>query len=428
MGEGRSGVLEFALGLSTGGFLHHLSEASAEVKGFIGSMIGLGAIIEGVWKAMERGAELEHLSRRTGQSVHDLYALQRGFKAAGLASEEVSPALTMMERSLGGVSEMGEKTDDIFRRMGLRIDLLKQMSGQGAFTTIISALSKLDQNSAIKGGSSIFGRNEGANMVQLSRSTKEFAEGLQSAQRTASLFERDAQAFERFERTVENMKEALRSVYAQMADVVVAFTNAWSQGRVSELIAVSITSGFKAAFDVLPVLLTGMGTMLRNAFFSVGMSSAENILKERIAAGKDVEFNKRQLAMFQEQHGNMNAVSAQSDADFKHKLAVALEQAKVDLAPLAALMKEMNGANKEEKKKAERPASLSETEPYKPEFTSLEKMGFVMQGLGNPMMNDIRANTKRTADLLATYLQRFSKLTDGPSLNFDPSNLSHQIA
>jgi hypothetical protein len=40
---------------------------------------------------------------------------------------------------------------------------------------------------------------------------------------------------------------------------------------------------------------------------------------------------------------------------------------------------------------------------YKPEFTSLEKMGFVMGGLGNPLVEHAREtamNTRRTAELL----------------------------
>jgi len=38
---------------------------------------------------------------------------------------------------------------------------------------------------------------------------------------------------------------------------------------------------------------------------------------------------------------------------------------------------------------------------YKPEFTSMEKMGFVMSGLGNPMMEHARTTANATSRMAA---------------------------
>src|SRR5690349_13472978 len=94
-----SGHLQFILGMASGGFLSSLGSANASLKSFIGGIISFGAITEGVMKVIDKGTELEHLSKRTGQTVEDLYALQKGFKAAGLSADDVSPTLFLMQKA-----------------------------------------------------------------------------------------------------------------------------------------------------------------------------------------------------------------------------------------------------------------------------------------------------------------------------------------
>jgi len=109
-------VLQFTLGLEVSKFL----EAVGWERGIL-SLAGRGNCWGYVGRVMGKiraGAELEHLSKRTRESVGSLFELERGFAAAGLSADDVGPAIFMLRRSLGGTNEMGEKTADVFKRSG----------------------------------------------------------------------------------------------------------------------------------------------------------------------------------------------------------------------------------------------------------------------------------------------------------------------
>ena len=173
-----SAALEFSLGLATGGFLRAIEEASTSVKGFVGGLLGIEAITEHVKQAIEKGAGLEALHKRTGESVSSLYELQEGFKAAGLSGDDVAGTLMHMQRAIGGVNEMGERTPDIFRRLGLNIETLQQENAPQQINQIFSALRQLTTTGAASAATSIFGRMDASNILQIVNSTKEFCEGM----------------------------------------------------------------------------------------------------------------------------------------------------------------------------------------------------------------------------------------------------------
>ena len=110
-----------------------------------------------------------------------LYQLEKGFDAARLSGDDVSLALFKMEQSLGGVNEIGEHTDDIFRRLGLNLHALRHEDGATAMREILGSFGGLNQSGGASASMSIFGRGVGAEMLQLSRSGKEFADGMQHA-------------------------------------------------------------------------------------------------------------------------------------------------------------------------------------------------------------------------------------------------------
>src|SRR5689334_9273447 len=111
-------LLQYTLGLATSNFLNALGPVGASVKGLAGSLVSVGAVMNGVFSQFERGAGLEHLSRRTGETVSDLYEMEKGFKAVGLSADSLPHTLLMMEKALGGFNEMGEPTKDIFAGLG----------------------------------------------------------------------------------------------------------------------------------------------------------------------------------------------------------------------------------------------------------------------------------------------------------------------
>ena len=213
-----AGELEFTLGLEVSGFLHSMGLGHGSILGLERAAHGLHAVMEKTFGAIEQAGELEHLARRTGESVGNLFRLEEGFKAAGVSADTVGGSLFMMQKALGGVNEEGEDTSNIFSKLGLSINDLKRKGGAGAFQDIIGALSKLDQSSASKAASGIFGRMGAANAVQISRSGKDFAEAMAAAGEQGVVFERMAGSADRLHQNMLAVKRQVTGLFAGMGE------------------------------------------------------------------------------------------------------------------------------------------------------------------------------------------------------------------
>ena len=110
-----------------------------KVNGALGDMVGeLGRVAvaalsvqtayQGVSSAIGEAAEFEHLSMRTGESVRELVVLDQAFRNAHLGAEMIGMSANMLQRSLGGLNDMGGKTDGAFKRIGTSIAELKPLS------------------------------------------------------------------------------------------------------------------------------------------------------------------------------------------------------------------------------------------------------------------------------------------------------------
>lgn len=275
------GVLEFTLGLQVNKFLEGMNIGSAAVISLAKAGEALKATFEAVWGQIEKGAALNDLSKRTGESVGTLFQLQKGFVAAGLGADAVGGAIFMLNKSLGGVNEMGEKTDDVFKQAGLSVADLKKAGGSGAMTAVLEKMSKMSQSGATKLAASVFGRGEAANMVQLSRRMDEFRDGMKQAEVQAKVFERVAAVFDTIEKAVARVKDKLAPVFLVIAEHIApalekvlslvnnfdlsplvdgigeafdVFAQAFSEGKVFEL----LTAGFEAAVEYLGNLIFGV--------------------------------------------------------------------------------------------------------------------------------------------------------------------------
>src|ERR1039457_1315694 len=99
------GVLQFTLGLEVHQFLSNLGLAHGQIISLAAVGEALHKVMEKMFASCERGAELEHLSKRTGESTGNLYRLQAAMGACGASAESLPQLLFLMQKSLGGVSE-----------------------------------------------------------------------------------------------------------------------------------------------------------------------------------------------------------------------------------------------------------------------------------------------------------------------------------
>jgi hypothetical protein len=213
-----NGVLQFTLGLQMGGFLSALSTASRATNAFFGVAAGsFAGFTAGIMEGIGKGAALEKLHKQTGESVGDLYRLEKGFEAVDVAVENVGPAVLAMQRALGGTNELGENTADIFKRMSLSATELKRVGAAQQIQQITTAIGKLNSSDAAKAASMIFGRQNGASMLQIARSADDFQKAIKEAGAQAAVFERVAASFSKIDLLVASIKSNFGNFFVGIA-------------------------------------------------------------------------------------------------------------------------------------------------------------------------------------------------------------------
>ena len=320
-----SNILSFTLGLSAAGFAKGIQTAESGVKGLsneihkadtkgmldgikeigshaskllgvgtaigavVGSVEGMINVVEGVMGQIEKGAALEKLSRTTGETVGNLYRLQKGIIAAGGEAESAGNMVYLLQKSLGGVNEEGESTAGIFSQLGLSIEQLKKMSAPEAIQKIGQEINKLDNASAAFASGKIFGRSEAKNFLELARSSGEFAEGLRKSSDAAAVMDKNAENFEKIEKSMLKAKNMLKTFYLELAagiapaiqkvldvlnkidlsgfskkisDVLTLMGETIEQRRLGELLQASLEVGMEGFTNFFNATLDGMATAI----------------------------------------------------------------------------------------------------------------------------------------------------------------------
>ena len=213
-------ALEFSLGLQVNKFLEGIGLSATKLISLSSVAETLGKVMDGVWAQIEKGAALNDLSKRTGESVATLYQLQKAFTAAGVPADSIGTTLFQMQKALGGVSESGEDTNETFKKLGLNLHDLKQMDSGQALKKIMAGLAKQDTNTAAKSASTVFGRSGAADAIQMARSLDEFNTAFDKSAAQAAVFARVAEAFDDVEKAIARVKDKLAPLFLAIAEGV----------------------------------------------------------------------------------------------------------------------------------------------------------------------------------------------------------------
>lgn len=472
-----------------------MAEARGAAGAFISGLVGVEAIHAGFMGAIERGVGLQHLSKQTGESVGSLYKLQRGFQSAGVSADDVGGVLYRMNRALGGVNEIGEHTEDIFKRLDLNLRGLRSGGSVAAFQAILTAMARLNQTSASAAAGAIFGRGGAQSMIQLSRSSKEFAEGIKAAGAGALMFQTSAAAFERLHHTFEGITENAKLIWVGFAEgaapaiqsildmlnkidfakigkkageavgvieqsikdgdfatlislsFAAGFEQATWQGNkftvtfcagLSAAIPEAMIAGFQAAFSVLEQMGSAFYHWQDRAQRRQAQREIDKLNKPEVARWLPEGYRKSLIAGYQkivdEPGTGLNDMDAGvgQDRDARTKSMVENARKAVEKGAKAAgdawnsfgpapheeldklkkywrqkkALIPPNVPDPEEKKKKHKDDLLEQIEGYRPQFTSLEKMGFAMTGIGNPGLDFQRQTATNTA-IIANWAQHF---------------------
>lgn len=214
-GSGGGGVL--------GGLAGQLSGALKQFAG-VGAIIAAFAsgkeVASGIMEQFEKGHELERLSRITGESVSNLVVLQKAFSAAGIDASDLGHRIAMLQRSLGGVNEMGEPTAKVFERLGLSAAELQRMGLPQSLDAIGERLRQLPSaaqrtNTAMQ----IFGRS-GAEMVGLLTDPQALGAAMTKHAQLGQVMEEHAEQFSKITKSYKGFKGEVSGIFTGLATAV----------------------------------------------------------------------------------------------------------------------------------------------------------------------------------------------------------------
>lgn len=164
------------------------------------------------------GKELHHTAATTGQTIADIMTMEKAFTMVGNSAESVTENVAKMEEALGGVSESGSATGDIFRKLNLSVKDLKAAPAIEAMEAITEAINRLPNAAEkLKATRDIFGRG---GMDMMAMTPQAFAEAREQMGSYAAMMQRNAGLFTKITNDLGALSGKVRKFFAGVADQI----------------------------------------------------------------------------------------------------------------------------------------------------------------------------------------------------------------
>jgi methyl-accepting chemotaxis protein len=147
------------VGSVAGGVAGSIKNVFGGAVGALGGIVGLGAkaigglgvalgaldhfFKIGIMSAIELGDQYDVLSKRTGASIPFLYDFGKILKNNGMDASTAGTAILSLQRSLGGVNELGQPTNEMIKRLGLNFADLQKLTPEQQLIMVVGAIKKL---------------------------------------------------------------------------------------------------------------------------------------------------------------------------------------------------------------------------------------------------------------------------------------------
>jgi hypothetical protein len=276
-----------------------LSGLTGGIAGMLGPLAGLAGVglsvagvFSGLKNSLDLGDQLYNLSKRTGESIDNLQVLQTAFDDTGVGADSVGQTITMLQKALTGVSESGEPTNKAFGRLGLTIDGLKKMNPTDQLTAIGKAVMKIKDPAEQTGiAMQIFGRS-GAAMKQFFADPGAIEAARRSLGSMPEVLERSAALFDQVGDGFAHLKTKMGGLFVGIMDqlapqiaplmeeidkidftkwgqqigaALAIFVEAFKEGKIGELLALSLKIGIGEGMNFLMGTLNGTMTAFMTA-------------------------------------------------------------------------------------------------------------------------------------------------------------------
>ena len=292
-----AGVKSTVRGLGTA-----VKSAVAPIAIMTGAVSALtGAIAaKGIRSVVKFGAELDHLKDQTGISVRELILLRQAFEDGGVSAESVGKTVSRMQAAISEGSRGIKTYTDAFGMLGVNVKDLEGMTVSQQFGAVAKAIAN-SGNAADKTNASlkIFGRS-GAELAAVFNNfggaSNPFEDIEGSIGTFATNMDKVSHLFERIDTLVGRMKLKFLAIFEPVATKFVepmlqvlekvdktSFTkfgkaiadslgkvfNAFKDGKIGEILQLSIVIGLKKGAAVLQTVFSAVFATLRSVFNDV---------------------------------------------------------------------------------------------------------------------------------------------------------------
>jgi len=190
------------------------------VAGFTAAYLSVRSVIGGARDIIGLGADLDHLSTRTGVAVSSLSVLRQAFDDNGSSGERVGKTINDMQKRISEAAQgMGEGKQAL-DQLGLSAETLIGLSPEEQFEILSRKIASLE-NPADRAAIAmrLFGE-AGAELMPLFRSGGALDDARASLGAMPEVLERNSVAFERIDTLLGRMPNKSRQVFAGVGDIL----------------------------------------------------------------------------------------------------------------------------------------------------------------------------------------------------------------
>lgn len=179
------------------------------------SLAGLGA---GIKNIANMASGISDVAAQTKLTVREVMIFQQAFKDAGLSTESLSIAIFQMDKNLIAARDTGGELEMVFKRLGLNIEELTELSTAERFLKISSAIASLrNESEKTRAAMQIFGKS-GAAMKGIWADNTAFASAERLLGQMPALFEKNAALWDSISDSIGNVGIKSQQFFAGFLD------------------------------------------------------------------------------------------------------------------------------------------------------------------------------------------------------------------
>lgn len=208
-------ILSAIMKLDAGGFTTPMGRVTQGLQTVIRLSADLGDKLTG---AFDLGGAISDLAAQTGELPGTVKVLQQAFDDTGVGADKTGQILNIMRKNLAALSDDGSATTKTFKRLGLSIDELKNMSATDQLEAIGSAIMGLSTPAERSAAAmEIFGRS-GASMLTFFADSGALDTAKASLGGLPALLDNNANAFDGVSDALTRIKSKSAGLWAGIAE------------------------------------------------------------------------------------------------------------------------------------------------------------------------------------------------------------------